>query len=175
MFGKIIVAIDNSEISDLVFDKAVSLAKAAAAHLMLLNVISPSDEEYPYPIYIYPNTVVPSLHEETLKEYMGQWEELKQERINFLSKRCQQAIDLGINTEYTQSFGSPGRIICEIASNWNADLIIVGRRGRTGLSELFLGSVSNYVLHHAPCSVLTIQQPIKANTEESQTVHLNCT
>jgi nucleotide-binding universal stress UspA family protein len=33
----------------------------------------------------------------------------------------------------------------------------MGRRGRTGLSELFLGSVSNYVTHHAPCSVLTLK------------------
>jgi len=36
--------------------------------------------------------------------------------------------------------------------------------GRTGLRELFLGSVSNYVLHHAPCSVMVVhpeerQQP----------------
>ncbi len=41
-----------------------------------------------------------------------------------------------------------------------ADLIVVGRRGRSGLSELILGSASNYVLHHAPCSVLTLQGKI---------------
>lgn len=61
-------------------------------------------------------------------------------------------------------------MICELARNWNADLIILGRRGRTGLSELLLGSVSNYVLHHAPCSVLTVQQPKELNTEEQQQV-----
>ncbi len=38
-----------------------------------------------------------------------------------------------------------------------ADLIVLGRRGRTGLAEALLGSVSNYVLHHAPCSVLVVQ------------------
>ncbi|RMG10302.1 MAG: universal stress protein, partial [Cyanobacteria bacterium J055] len=36
-------------------------------------------------------------------------------------------------------------------------LIIVGRRGRQGIEEAVLGSVSNYVVHHAPCSVLAIQ------------------
>ena len=44
-----------------------------------------------------------------------------------------------------------------LAKDWNADLIIMGRRGLTGLSEMFLGSVSNYVVHHASCSVLLIQ------------------
>jgi phage terminase large subunit GpA-like protein len=36
---------------------------------------------------------------------------------------------------------------------------MVGHRGRTGLSEFLLGSVSNYVMHHAPCSVLVVNNP----------------
>ena len=43
-----------------------------------------------------------------------------------------------------------------MANSWQADMIIVGNRGRSGLSEFFLGSVSNYVMHHAPCSVLVV-------------------
>ncbi|MGF1516635.1 MAG: universal stress protein, partial [Nodosilinea sp.] len=51
---------------------------------------------------------------------------------------------------------SPGRVICTLAKTWAADLIVVGSHRRKGLSELFLGSVSNYVMHHAPCSVLVV-------------------
>ncbi|NEO65320.1 MAG: universal stress protein, partial [Moorea sp. SIO4G2] len=36
-------------------------------------------------------------------------------------------------------------------------LIVLGRRGLGGLKEMVLGSVSNYVVHHAPCSVLVVQ------------------
>ncbi|MGL4622525.1 MAG: universal stress protein, partial [Chroococcidiopsis sp.] len=53
------------------------------------------------------------------------------------------------------------RLICDFALAWKADLIVTGRRGRRGLSEFFMGSVSNYVLHHASCSVLTVQSPVQ--------------
>ncbi|MGF1673753.1 MAG: universal stress protein, partial [Rivularia sp. (in: cyanobacteria)] len=61
----------------------------------------------------------------------------------------------------------PGYMICNVARSREVDLIVVGRHGRTGLSEFFLGSVSNYVLHHAPCSVLTIQKPVYQEAADS--------
>jgi glycosyltransferase involved in cell wall biosynthesis len=41
--------------------------------------------------------------------------------------------------------------------NWDADLVVMGRRGLSGIKEMFLGSVSNYIIHHVPCSVLIVQ------------------
>lgn len=168
MFNKILVAVDTHDTCQPVVDKALSLAQLTASNLMLVNVISPFDEQYP-PIYAYPNTAIPALYEEVLKEYIQQSENIKQDKIKFLKQLCQQAIDLGIDAEFQILSGDPSRVICEIAETWNADLIIIGRRGRTGLSELFLGSVSNYVLHHALCSVLTVQQSVK-NCQELQQV-----
>jgi nucleotide-binding universal stress UspA family protein len=46
--------------------------------------------------------------------------------------------------------------ICEQAEQLEADLIIVGTRGLTGLSRLFIGSVAEKVVRHASCSVLTV-------------------
>jgi nucleotide-binding universal stress UspA family protein len=51
----------------------------------------------------------------------------------------------------------PGQGLCQAARRWQTDLIVMGRRGRKGIAEVLLGSVSNYVLHHAPCAVLVIQ------------------
>ena len=65
--------------------------------------------------------------------------------------------------------GNPGRSICELASTWEADLILVGSRGLKGLKEMFLGSVSNYVTHHAPCSVLIVRTEI-ANESNSDSI-----
>lgn len=48
---------------------------------------------------------------------------------------------------------SPVRAIVREAERFNSDLIVVGSHGRSALSRLVLGSVSQGVLHHAPCSV----------------------
>ncbi|MGF1491191.1 MAG: universal stress protein [Microcoleaceae cyanobacterium] len=60
---------------------------------------------------------------------------------------------------------NPAAEICRQADDWGADLIIVGRHGRTGLAEAFMGSVSNYVVHHAHCSVLVVQQKARTAPE----------
>ncbi|MBD2775976.1 universal stress protein [Iningainema tapete] len=157
MFQQILVGIDNSDIGQYVFESAVSLAKVNNASLLILHVISPLDEQYIHPMFLQPEGVYPSFNTEAINYHINQWEELKQERLNWLASLTNKAISAGVITEFTESIGDPGRLICDLARTWEADLIVVGRRGRSGLSELLLGSVSNYVLHHAPCSVLTVQ------------------
>lgn len=168
MYKKILIAIDNSEMSQLVLQEAESLATAMGANLMLLNVQSAFDERSLNPVFLEPDSLYPSLHTEAMQAYMKQWEELKQERLDWLRSLCEKLSKQGIKTEFTLNFGDPGRMICELAKTWEADLIILGRRGHSGLTELFLGSVSNYVLHHAPCSALTIQTPTATNAELTQ-------
>jgi nucleotide-binding universal stress UspA family protein len=52
--------------------------------------------------------------------------------------------------------GNPSDVLCELAEQVSADLIVVGNRGMHG-GRRFLGSVPNNVSHHAPCSVLIAQ------------------
>ncbi|MEA5550382.1 universal stress protein [Anabaena cylindrica UHCC 0172] len=168
MFHKILVALDNSETSQYIFEQSLFLAKTSNAALMLLHVLSPLEDPYLNPIFLQPETIYPTLYTENINQYMQAWDKLKQERLDWMRSLTQTAVNAGIKTELTQTVGDPGRIICELALNLPADLIIVGRRGRTGISEFFLGSVSNYVLHHAHCSVLTIQGLIPTNISNSE-------
>jgi len=55
--------------------------------------------------------------------------------------------------------GDPAHEIVQAASDWKADLIVIGSRGRTGLARLLLGSVARKVVAHAPCSVLIKRLP----------------
>jgi nucleotide-binding universal stress UspA family protein len=54
--------------------------------------------------------------------------------------------------------GYADNLLLEKAKDWGADLIIVGSHGR-GFWGRLLGSVSNGVVHHAPCSVLVAKKP----------------
>ncbi|MFT5526746.1 MAG: nucleotide-binding universal stress UspA family protein, partial [Pirellulaceae bacterium] len=49
--------------------------------------------------------------------------------------------------------------ICDVAEKLDADLIVMGTHGRTGLAHVFLGSVAERTLRTAPCPVLTVKAP----------------
>ena len=170
MYQKILVAVDQSETSQYVFEQGVFLAKASDAELMLLHVLSPLEDPYLSPVFTQPDTIYPSVQTAPIESYMREWEELKKQRLDWLRSLSDTATNAGVKAGFTQNLGDAGRIICEVARNWPADLIIVGRRGRTGISEFLLGSVSNYALHHAPCSMLIVQGRIPSNTKMPETV-----
>lgn len=52
--------------------------------------------------------------------------------------------------------GNPYELILESAGNWQADLIVMGTHGRTGLSHLLMGSVAEKVIRHSKKQVLII-------------------
>jgi len=141
MFHKILIALDNANIDTHVFDEAVALAKATGATLRLLYVLPACDVGYAEP-YMFNQ---PNPH-----------------RLRSLVEAANAA---GVKADFTEHLGNPAVDICAIAQRWNADLIVIGRRKLTKLEELFHGSVSNYVLHHASCAVLVVQETKSANAE----------
>jgi nucleotide-binding universal stress UspA family protein len=56
--------------------------------------------------------------------------------------------------------GSPAEIILSMAQEDHPDVILMGARGRGQVQQLFLGSVSQRVLTHAPCPVLIVNRPV---------------
>ena len=66
-------------------------------------------------------------------------------------------------------YGHPADQLLTTAQQKNADIIIMGSRGITGLRRVFLGSVSNKVASYAPCSVLVVRKPRKSRRNSSRT------
>ncbi|PSB08454.1 universal stress protein [filamentous cyanobacterium CCP2] len=167
MFQKILVAVDGSAISDTAFEEALHLARANQSAMMLVHVLSGDTQGNLIPpsmlIHYYP-----IVSDELTQRYQEQWEAATEQGITMLQDYAQRAALAGVETEFTQNIGTPGQVICTIAEDWGADLIVMGRRGYSGFSELLMGSVSNYVVHHAHCSVLAIQGK-KLTEENAQT------
>lgn len=159
MFHKILVAIDDSELSQFVFEQAVALAKESQAELLLLHVLEPYDD---YPVDPYTG-----ISESARQAHWKKWKEWEQAGMDRLKLLEESATAAGVATEFTQNLGSPGKVICTLAKTWNADLIVVGRRGLKGVQEFLMGSVSSYVLHHAPCNVLTLQGRVQVEKVEN--------
>lgn len=165
MYRKILVAVDHSALQNYLLEKAMGLAKLMKADLIIVHALSAYDEGSPgLPMRAY-HSYYPISDSVAWETYQKRWEDYEQQGLNELRQLADQATAEGIKTEFTQTAGDPGRVICDMAASWQADLIVVGNRGRSGLSEFFLGSVSNYVMHHAPCSVLVVHDTEVPNAQ----------
>lgn len=158
MFKKILVALDLSEMREKVFAKALSLAKSNHAQLMVIHVLCPGEEECPIqPDFAMLGYFQP-MNDSAVDAYQRCLQDVERKGLHLLKTCAHMAATIGIPAEFDQPKGDTGALICKRSWDWGADLIVLGRRGRSGLSEMLLGSVSSYVLHHAPCSVLTVHK-----------------
>jgi nucleotide-binding universal stress UspA family protein len=97
-------------------------------------------------VVVYGEGVVPPPLEDHLEQLD---EELHQLRVP----------DASIPVEYRLKEGDAVTEILGVAEETNADLIVMGTHGRTGLSRLLMGSVAEQVVRKASCPVLTVRTP----------------
>ncbi|MCM1982733.1 universal stress protein [Lyngbya confervoides] len=156
MAEKILVALDHSPMSDRVFQDSLKLAQALGAELLLVHVLSSGSADSPklptMPILDY----YPSYNASAMEVFEQAWQAYEQKGQAMLDRLQATAAAAGLTVQARQVQGAAGAILCREAKDFGATLIVMGRRGHSGLSELLLGSVSNYVLHHAPCSIYVI-------------------
>lgn len=93
-------------------------------------------------------------------EYYQQLEKAAKEQAEGFAKEATAELSKAfpnaeISTEIVM--GSPNRVIVDNATEWGADMIVVGSHGRGFWGRVMLGSVSDAVLHHAPCSVMVVR------------------
>ena len=64
--------------------------------------------------------------------------------------------------------GLPGAEILSTIEKYHIDLVVLGTRGRTGLKRFLLGSVSEWVLTEAPCSVLIVRKKTRSGMKTTK-------
>jgi nucleotide-binding universal stress UspA family protein len=101
-------------------------------------------------------------HPQMAEGYEPELAEIMKEQF----KQAQQTVDRAAATLKTAGFNAKSRVveaetragILDVASEWHADLIILGSHGRKGLQRFMLGSVAESVARNAYCSVLIVRE-----------------
>lgn len=135
---KILVPMDGSKTSFRALDTAIEVARAC--HATILGVHS---------IPFLPSEFMPAVV--PYKIYQ------KKEAGKFLEDAKNRAAKHGILFSYAIVYGSPVEQVLAIAKKKKASLIVIGARGKGRVAELFLGSVSNAVLHKSSIPVLLVK------------------
>jgi nucleotide-binding universal stress UspA family protein len=154
MFEKILIAIGNSAESQIILDSGLTLAEKLDAKVLLLHVMNPLTSTSFSPLV---GGMFPLVNDVAIAQYTKEWKECERQGLEQLQAYAAQAKERGMDVEISQNLGDSGRMICEVAKSWSADTIVMGRNQKSMLSEIWVGSTSNYVLHHAPCSTLVVQ------------------
>lgn len=159
--GRIVVGVDGSQASHDALRWALAEAELRGAELHVVHVYGPIGEESPYAAsYAY----APDVHTvDRLSEDERRWREERQATVHDRARRVvadvvsnvgADASDVSVHQEVIAGSRSAPALI-ERARN--ADLLVVGSRGRGGFKGLLLGSVSQQCVQHAPCPVVVIR------------------
>jgi nucleotide-binding universal stress UspA family protein len=147
---QLLVPIDFSPCSDAASTYAELFALAWGATIDLLHVWQPPSMLPPGLLVISPVAAAAGVTLEDLVRTRVD-KELHARRAALASR--------GIEARIRLSVGHPAQEILELARLERFDLIILGTHGRTALSHLFLGGVTEKVMRHLPCPVLTVRAP----------------
>ena len=152
---KILIATDGSEFSRAAIEKCCHFISLGGARIKVISVA-----EVIMPIATDPFVVSADYMQEVRDALVKQTEESVEEAKELLREKFPDA-DVEITTEVV--VGNPPRAIVEEAANWGADLIVVGSHGYGFWGRVVIGSVSQAVINHAPCSILVVRKPESYN------------
>lgn len=140
-YKRVFVGLDGSEAQTGIFWRAVRVALSNNATLILGQVVDMSK-------YDLASTYDPNLINQVLDYAREQLDEL-----------AQAARDKGVeDVEVIVKYGPVRQTLLEdVIGEANPELIICGDRGLSRVEYALVGSVSSYLVHHAPCDVLIVK------------------
>lgn len=145
---KILLAIDGSKFAEAATQSVISLFRTQKVEVLVLQIVEPV-------VFSTPPQMAPGYAPEMAPRLQSQ------------IKDARESVSRTVEVLRTAGFNADSRVveaeirtgILEAAEEWKADLIVIGSHGEKGLRKFFLGSVSESVARHTPCSVLIVRIP----------------
>ena len=135
---KIVVGLDGSDHSAAALEWAIGMARGMGAEVIALYAVD-------IPVYFSPYGVPPQFDPEwraAMEKEFKQW--------------CAPLEKAGVRYRAFMRDGRPASVLADLAEAEGADVVVVARRGRGGVAELVLGSVSHELALHSKVPVLLI-------------------
>jgi nucleotide-binding universal stress UspA family protein len=154
-FQKILIGIDDSKFAENAAQYGFELAHKFNAEVGLVHIVEPIVST-PVNDTSMMGTLMPSIG------FGVEDAELSNAQQDYSKKLLDDMVDRfggGLVVTQFNEFGSTGETIISCATQFNANLIVIGTHSRTGFDRFLMGSVAEYVVRHSPVAVLVV--PIK--------------
>jgi len=139
MTTKILIPVNDSPTTQKTIEDIINERERFPQKLVLLHVIN---DQLAY-------RMIPDFQIEMVRENA---EKAARQQLEGLAKQLE---EVGFNIELRLEFGAPRRVIPRIANDEGFQLLVIGRKLKTGeIRDVLFGSVANYVLHNVTCPVL---------------------
>lgn len=133
----IVVGVDESPVAKTVLERALDVATRRGAEVHVVHVLQPSMVYGEFPV---------DLNQLAEAQRRSVWEPLEETIAN-----------AEVSVETVDLSGYPPDVLVEFATQQDADLLVLGTRGRGSFTSLILGSTSQRAIHLADCDVLVVK------------------
>jgi nucleotide-binding universal stress UspA family protein len=148
----ILAAIDFSEITPSIVDKAAEIARAFASKLWLIHVVAPDPDFIGY---------------DTGPQCERDWRaKILREEHRYIQQKALELEQTGLDVTPLLVRGATVETILHQAAKCNAEMIVIGSHGHGALYKALVGSVSEGIIRKASCSVLIIPNHYQKNNYE---------
>jgi nucleotide-binding universal stress UspA family protein len=137
---RIAIGVDGSESSAAALQWAIRMAKGMGSQVIAVFAVD-------VPVYLLEPYDIPIQFDDEWRAAM---------KSDFENKWCKPLKVAGVKYRTVMEDGRAATVIAEVAERENADVIVVGRRGRGGVAELLLGSASHELVLHSRLPVLVV-------------------
>lgn len=155
---KIMLGVDDSSFSQAAVQSVIDQIQPKGTEVQVVHAIEPISAYF---------------SAEWFPHFVPQVEEVEQDRVkqaaSLVEKVCAKLRKAGFRTSQAILHGDARAALLDRAGKWKPDLIVVGSHGLKGVNRLLMGSVSEAVVQHAPCSVQVVRLQAAANAGRGKT------
>jgi nucleotide-binding universal stress UspA family protein len=142
--GLLVVGLDTSPKAPMVLAQAIDLATDLRARLVAVRAVGLPPELPVEALGIAPDELPATL--------LG----LAKRALDDLLRGVPEGLVASVET----ALGPAWHVICRVATERHADLVVIGAHGHAVLLDRVLGTTASRVVAHAPCSVLVCREPL---------------